>query len=132
MLLLAPLPEYPLSRAARPGAAGFFAAGRLAGGAGGVGLARSPPLAAGRAGGAGGAGGGAGFCTISSTYADGAHPEADLSSRLANHHPKCTSVAVCINTTVVTEYVPLPSFCVTSITSPFCRLSSPSDWPAKS
>jgi hypothetical protein len=89
-LLLAPLPEYPLSRAALP-RAGFFAAGRFAGGVGAGGLARSPPFAAGRA---GGAGGGAGLCTISSTYADGAHPEADLSSRCASHHPD-NKLAIC-------------------------------------
>jgi hypothetical protein len=83
--LLAPLPEYPLSRAAEAGA-GFFAAGRFAGGAGGAGLPRRPPFA-GRAGGAGGAGGGAGLLITSSRYAEGAHPEADLSSLLANHQP---------------------------------------------
>ena len=50
-------------------------------------MARRPPLAAGRAGGAGGAGGGAGLLTTSSKYADGAHPDADLSKRLASHQP---------------------------------------------
>ena len=77
--LLAPLPAYPLSRAAGAGGAVFLAAGRLAGGAGGTGFAREPPLAAGRggAGGAGGAAGGGRLLTTSSRYADGAQPEAD-------------------------------------------------------
>lgn len=80
---LTPLPLYPLSRAESPGlGAGFLPAGRLAGGAGGLGL----PLA-GRAGGAGGGGGGAGLCWTSSRYADGAQPDADLSRREANHQP---------------------------------------------
>jgi hypothetical protein len=48
--VLPPLPLYPLSLAASP-LTGFLAAGRLAGGAGGLGL----PFA-GRAGGGGGAG----------------------------------------------------------------------------
>jgi len=64
-----------------------LAAGRLAGGAGGVPLPRTP-FAAGRAGGAGGAGGGAGLLTTSSRYAEGAHPDADLSNLLASHQPK--------------------------------------------
>ena len=87
--LLAPLPEYPLSRAV-PGAAGFFAVGRLAGGAGGVAFPRTPS-AAGRAGGAGGAGGTA-LLSTSSRYAEGVHPDADLSNRLASHHPRYTLV----------------------------------------
>jgi hypothetical protein len=57
------LPEYPLSRASPP-ATGRFAPGRLAGGAGGAPLPRTP--FAGRAGGAGGAGGGAGLLMYSS------------------------------------------------------------------
>lgn len=86
LLSLAPvsLPLYPLSLAESPlVATGLRPAGRLAGGAGGFGL----PFA-GRAG-AGGGGGGAGArCTTSSRYAEGAHPEADLSRRDASHHPK--------------------------------------------
>ena len=39
-LPLAPLPEYPLSRGAGAAGAGFLPAGRLAGGAGGVGFPR--------------------------------------------------------------------------------------------
>jgi len=42
---LTPLFEYPLSRGAG-GGAGFFPAGRFAGGAGGVGLPRTPPFRA--------------------------------------------------------------------------------------
>jgi hypothetical protein len=73
------LPEYPLSLES---GAGFLAAGRLTGGAGGLAL----PFT-GRAGGAGGGGGGAGLLTCSSRYALGAQPEADLSRRDASHHP---------------------------------------------
>ena len=124
--LLAPLPEYPLSRASDVGTA-FFAAGRFAGGAGGAALAR-PPLAAGRVGGAGG--GGVGLFTTSSRYADGVHPEADLSNLLASHHPIATLVYdVLIDSQI---NIPLPSFCVTSIVSPFVILSSPADCPRKS
>ena len=69
---LTPLPLYPLSLLS---GAGLRAAGRLAGGAGGLGL----PFA-GRA----GAGGGA---ACASRYALGAQPEADLSRREASHQP---------------------------------------------
>ena len=69
---LTPLPLYPLSLLS---GAGLRAAGRLAGGAGGLGF----PLA-GRA----GAGGGA---ACASRYALGAQPEADLSRREASHQP---------------------------------------------
>ena len=86
------------------GGAGFLPAmGRLAGGAGGVGLA---PLTAGRGtepfvdtpfdrgGGSGtdrvvtgGGGGGGGAAASSFRYADGAHPFAEPSSFWANHQP---------------------------------------------
>lgn len=90
---LAPLPEYPLSRGAGAGA-GFFPAGRFAGGTGGPGL----PFAAGVgttlvAGGGGGGGGTA--CATSCTYADGTQPEAELSDRLASHQPKHRLMSVC-------------------------------------
>lgn len=83
------LPLYPLSLAESPfPATGLRPAGRLAGGAGGFGF----PFAG--LAGAGGGGGGAGDrCTTSSRYADGAHPEADLSSREASHQPSALSAS---------------------------------------
>jgi hypothetical protein len=125
------LPEYPLSR---DSGAGFLPAGRLAGGAGGLGL----PFA-GRAGGAGG-GGGAALLTCSSRYALGAHPETDLSRRDASHHPAFCQMIVFMGivrlfgSSVRCEgiYGPLFSFCVTRTISSFFKLSSPADCPAKS
>lgn len=93
-------------------------------------LARTP-LAAGRAGGAGGAGGGAGLLSTSSKYADGAHPEADLSNRLASHQP-AMFVRFQRYQQVDRGCKPLPSFWVTNIISPFVILSSPLDCPEKS
>lgn len=125
------LPEYPLSRES---GAGFLPAGRLAGGAGGLAL----PFA-GRAGGAGGGGGGAGLLTCSSRYALGAHPEEDLSRRDASHHPAFCQMIVLIwvvgllgQVCAMGVYGPLFSFCVTRTISPFAKLSSPEDCPAKS
>lgn len=91
---------YPLSLPeAGAGGAGFRPAGRLAGGAGGVGLPLIPfaiPFATdfepGGAGGAeractGGAGGGAALGVYSSRYAEGTQPDAELSNLFPNHHP---------------------------------------------
>lgn len=85
-----PLFEYPLSLGAATGAAVFLPAGRLAGGAGGVGLPLVavaplgspfvlPVVGAGGGGGreAATGGGGGGTCFNSSRYAAGVHPEAE-------------------------------------------------------
>lgn len=96
--MLAPDPEYPLSRGAA-GGAGFFPAGRLDGGAGGTGLplvaVPLTPLTTGAEGtgtgldATGGGGGAIGWAsTTSSTYADGTHPDAELSFRRASHQPR--------------------------------------------
>ena len=86
--------------------AGFFAAGLLDGGAGGVGFALAPgcgmaplPLIIGATT-AGGAGGGVGLGASLTRYADGAHPCAEPSSFLPSHHP-------------------FPSCCMTSMISSF-------------
>lgn len=88
--------EYPLSLGVL-GAAGLRAAGRFAGGAGGVGLALTAGApfafaAAGAGGGggleaAGGAGGGGGGARTSSRYAAGVQPDADPSILFPSHHP---------------------------------------------
>jgi hypothetical protein len=100
-MVLPPLPLYPLSRPESPLTA-FLAAGRLAGGAGGLGL----PFA-GRAGGAGGGGGAAARWTTSSRYAEGAQPEADLSRRDASHQPvTCSLVCQFIRRSGCTYHCP--------------------------
>lgn len=83
----------PLPLPPGAGGAGLRPAGRLAGGGGGIFLPATAPLALGGAGGiaracTGGGGGGAGLATTSSRYADGAHPDAEPSSRFASHHPR--------------------------------------------
>lgn len=92
-----PLPRLTaLSRAAVGGGIGLLApgVGRFAGGAGGAGLALFTPLTpfaegVGRAGATGGGGGGgARVCSwISSTYAEGVQPEAELLGLRHSHQP---------------------------------------------
>ena len=117
-----PVPKLTaLSLAGVGGGNGFLtpAAGLLTGGAGGVGFARvggvgdglrAAPFAmpferevaayagVGRAGATGGGGGGGGAracCSISSTYADGAQPCAEVVGFLQSHQPRNTVSADC-------------------------------------
>lgn len=126
------LAEYPLSRAAAPGAgAGFRDTGRpdAAGGGAGLALVAVPFVATGGGGGAaraeGGATGGAGLVMYSSRYADGAQPDAAPCCRLTSHHPASISIDAPKCLATHSPHSPLVSFCVTMTISSFCRLSSP-------
>jgi hypothetical protein len=105
---LTPLPLYPLSRAESPGlGAGFLPTGRLAGGAGGLGL---PFVGPGRADGA-----------------EGAQPDTDLSRRAASHQPAQVKLEKIILDNYIRWYIPLFSIWVTRTISSFVKLSSPAD-----
>lgn len=84
----------PLPLPPGAGGAGLRPAGLLAGGGGGIFFpAAAVPFVLGGAGGVGractgGGGGGAGLTTTSSRYAEGAHPDAEPSTRFASHQPE--------------------------------------------